>query len=339
MKRYIKLIFLCVCAAVLALIPVAAWQVPTLYVNDEPWYRDELSPLIVRDSVYYIPARMCSALDDIDVEMSGDDSVLICNRRTGEYFSALFSAGKAAVNGEIVRTELFRDGNAYYVDAMLVADSLGLEAECYTLSDGTETLRITDGNSMTPIEIVVHSNRRGDGEDTDVPVKGDDPVSGGAKTIYILCEADSGESYSVCDCLESRGMDFTCFVGAGADDEDIFLAASHGEYGFSVGGDADAADELNERCAELNYSPVRAVLDKTGEDSAALSERGYAALVPDLTVDAGTYAMGAVNEMIYHLGDNDACYVYVTASWSGCEFLRIISGLDSYIFETANISR
>lgn len=337
MKKNIKLIFLCVCAAVLALIPVAAVQVPTLYVNDEPWYRDALSPLIIKDSVYYIPARMCSALDEIDVEISGDDSVLICNRRTGKYFSALFSAGKAAVNGEIARTELFRDGNAYYVDAMLVADSLDLVAECYTFPSGTETLRLTDGKSVTPIEIVVHLNQRDD-TDGDVPVKGDDPVSGGAKTIYILCEADCGESYSVCDYLESCGLDFTCFVSEDADDEDIFLAASHGEYGFSVGGDTDAADELNEMCAELNYSPVRAVLDETGENIAAFSERGYAAVVPDFTVDAGTYAMGMVNEIINYLGDNDACYVYVRASWNGCEFLRIISGLDSYIFRAANIA-
>lgn len=337
MKKYNKLIFLCICAAVLALIPVEAVRVPTLYVNDEAWYRDELSPLIIKDSTYYIPARMCSALSDIDVVISGDDSVLICNRRTGEYFSALFSAGKAAVNGEIVETELFREGSAYYVDAMLVAESLGLKAESYTFSDGTETLRLTDGNSMMPIEIVVHSNRHDD-TDGDVPVKVDDPVSGGAKTIYILCEADSGDSYSICDYLEARGMNFTCFVGDNADDEDIFLAASHGEYGFSVGGDADSADRLNERCARLDYSPVRAVLDPSGENSAVFEMRGYAAIVPDLTVDAGTYAMGAVNEMIYHIGDNDACYVYVTASWNGCEFLRIISGLDSYIFRAANIA-
>ena len=59
--------------AVLALLIVpasvfaAVGDVPSLFHNDEEWYKDGLYPLAVRNGEYYIPAELFSMFEDPDI--------------------------------------------------------------------------------------------------------------------------------------------------------------------------------------------------------------------------------------------------------------------------------
>ena len=337
MKRIIKTALLCVICIMLALIPIMAGQVPTLFCNDEVWYRDAISPLIVKDGVCCVPAEMCEMFDGITVTMPRENNVLAYNSHTGGYISALIDAGRAAVNGEIIETEVFRSGGACYIDAELLSETLGLRVE-YITADGEITgVRLSDGNELLSLDDVIANSTVPSSEEDRPYVPHGGSRQSSTKTLYIICAADSGITYSICDTLETYEMDFTCFIGSGTDDEMICLASSHGEIGAFADGGPDALDALNRRCAELTRKKIRAVLAVNGDDG-GLASRGYAVITPDITVDSGTYAMGALRDAIDYLGDHDSCVIYVEASWNGREFIRLAADLDRYTFKASNIA-
>ena len=332
-KRIIRLALLCLCAVMLSLVPARAWQVPSLYWNDEVWYRDTISPLIVEDGVHYIPAELCGMFDGISVEMPSEDNVLIYNRETGGYVSALIDGGKAAVNGEIVETKVFRSGGACYVAADIVCSATGLKAEYYSVPNGTVALQLSDTDVSMSLAELAAFNRTYDDEEKDaLPY---DSQKHDEKIIYIICDTDPGEALSVCDTLDGCGLSFTCIVNEYSTDQAIYYAASHGEICLKPYGSADGIGAAAENCASLTHRTVRAVLD-SGENY-DLDGQGYAAIKPDITVNGAVNAMSAVRTVIGHLGDHDRCTVYVNSSWSGCEFIRTIAGLDPDTFRCANI--
>lgn len=334
-KKILSTVALCVAAVILAATAYAG-QIPTIYWNDASWYRDAISPLIKENSTYYVPAEMCAMFDGIEVEVVNGDNVLVYDRESGGYVSVLISAGKAAVNGEIVVADAFKSGGACYIDVELLASAIGLEAEYFTYADETEAIRLTDGRQLEVFENVIARNIRADKGAGSVAAGGS-PSYQSVKTIYLLCENDAGGVYSICDTLEKYALPFTVFLRGDAADEDVFLAASHGEFGLSPHGESETADKLNERITSLSYRAAKAVIDVDGTGGEDILG-GYAVISPDFTVDGGTYAMGALNDVVNHLVYNDSCFVYVKPSWNGCEFLRLVSQIDKYTFRIANIA-
>ena len=75
-----KKILSCALAAVtvvLTLLVTSAYaagekELPTIIVNDEKWYKDTVSPLIVRDGKNYVPAEVFTMLDYISLTYPND---------------------------------------------------------------------------------------------------------------------------------------------------------------------------------------------------------------------------------------------------------------------------
>lgn len=334
MKRLIAAAVLCALLVLSALIPTAAGQIPSLYWNDDAWYRDAISPLVEKDGIYYVPAEMCAMFENVEVEMPRDDNVLVYNTETGGYISVLLNKNKAVLNGEIVETGSFRDGGACYVDVNMICTATGLIAEYLPDGDGGVALRLSDADVTMEFSELIEASRSENEREDDGDLSYDDPDVSDAKVLYIMCKADPGEAYSICDALEGYGLDFTCFVGENDPDSAIELAASHGEIGLIYGGDAGRTDALRDKCRNMTGRTARAVL--YGDET--IGRSGYAAITPDITVDGGGYAMGSIREVIGYLGDHDSCTIFVDKSWNGREFIRLVSELDRYTFETANIS-
>ena len=331
-KRIIRIAAFVIAAVMLALIPISAKQIPSLFWNDEVWFRDAISPLVIKDGVYYIPADLCAMFDSVAVETPRENNVLIYNLETGGYVSALIDSGIAAVNGEIIETESFRSGGVCYLDAELVCSAVGLSADYLTEEDGTVSMRVADSDELVPLIDLAEFNRIDD-DDNFRPNEEYKPSD--TKTLYMICESDSGTQLSVCDILESQGLGFTCFLRNGTSSADIMFAASHGEFGLIADGSAADADELNERCMSTVRRGARVVISSAWNEN-ELRADGYVTVSPDITVDGGTYAMGALKETIDFLADHDYCVIYIKPSWNGCEFARLVSELDSYTFRTAN---
>ena len=331
MKKRITAMLAALVLAVLALTPIFAGDVPSLFINDGVWYRDKLSPLVERGGKYYIPVGLCEAFDFITVRTPKDDNILIYNRDTGRYISAVVSDGTAAVDGEIIRTDVFRDGGTYYINESLACEVLGLLSETYTASDGTTVMRVySDTPSVSIVELAESAGSTDEDEELIYPAI--TQTADERKTVYVIIGS------GLCDPAEGYGMDFTVMLTEDADADDILRALSHGEYGVISDGDADVLDSLNARLKEVTHKPFRAVLtDAGGWKKDALAARGYAVIEPDFIGDGNTYAPLMLEEIKEYANAHGSAVVYITDSWNGRELLRLISELDGTEYRTANI--
>lgn len=337
MKKRIIILVLLICAIfMLALIPAEAGEIPSLFRNDEVWYRDSLSPLIERDGEYYIPLGLCEMFDYITAEVPKEDNILIYNNDTGDYISALLSDSSAAVNGEIIKTTVFREGGEYYLNAGLVCSVFGFTSDVYTDAGGKDALRISDSVSDVSLFELAEKNRRRDEAKKDVFV--DDTDFLGKKTIYILCRAEYGNGYSVCDILNQTGTEFTVLIDRESNTEEIYYAVSHGEYVLTGEDGADGFDALNDRVCDVTARLAHAVIaDVTEDEKKEIENRGYALIEPDFKADGSKYAVSEMKEIIDYLAEHDSCIVYIENTWNGREIVQFISELDPATYRTANI--
>ena len=327
------------CAIVLlVLVPAGAEGIPSLYRNDEVWYRDALSPLAERDGEYYVPVGLCDMFDDIEVRSLEGDNLLLFNKKTGGYISALVSDGSAAVNGEIIKTTVFREGGTYYINSELVCSVLGIESETYTDKDGTTVMRLKDGECYFDLAELAERNRKYNNDPSDGYVPAYDTEYPDRKTIYILCEAELDDKGSVCDLLDRSLLEYTVFLTEEPSSEEIYYASSCGEYGVIYDGNADELDRINDKIGKYSMTSFHAVMTDCDEDEkSALAERGYAVITPDYTVDDRIYAYTAMKEIKSLLKKKDSVIIFIQDTWSGREIVKMISELDENEYKTANI--
>ena len=86
-------------AVLLGLGVFADSALPSLFWNDEGWYKDGIAPLIVRDGRHYVPADLFAMLESISVTAPRQDNLLLSNTAT-----AFLCAGLPAVTDLSVRT-------------------------------------------------------------------------------------------------------------------------------------------------------------------------------------------------------------------------------------------
>lgn len=53
------------------------WQDPTLYHNDDVWYKDNGAPLIKKNGQYYIPIDILTMFDTVTLETHPQDNLLL----------------------------------------------------------------------------------------------------------------------------------------------------------------------------------------------------------------------------------------------------------------------
>ena len=160
-RKILKHALAAVLAALFCLCGVPAGSasvLPSLFHNDEVWYKDSYSPLIVREGRIYVPAEFFGMFQGIRVTTHAGDNLLIENVATGGYVSILYGDGTSAVNGEIgTDVGVFRDESVYYVEAEPVAGALGLGTETRAGENGAMTLRVTDGSERLSMNQIAAS--------------------------------------------------------------------------------------------------------------------------------------------------------------------------------------
>jgi len=323
------------CVLFLLTTAIQAGNAPSLYWNDEAWYRDALSPLTERDGKCCIPAELCGMFDEISVSTPKSDNVLLCNRETGDYLSVLVNRGSAAVRGEICDITVFREGGTVYLEAEKTAEALGLTAEYLTV-DGETFLRLTDGDERFDFTYLLEMKSTDeDAEDVFAPTEDETK-----KTVFFLCEPDRGLSFSVCEACEQYGMAYTCFLDGQANIEEQMTALSQGEYGLLPNEvTREACDSLNETLSLSTHRKVHAVLALSFDgDRDEMKRAGYAVISPDFAVTNGSYARGTVDEILGFLEENDRVYVSLERGWSATEVIRLLAELDGTYLKTANLA-
>lgn len=312
-------------------------KIPSLFCNDEEWYKDTVSPLILRDGKYYIPADLFSMFDYISVTVPDDNNLLIHNTDSGEYISILFDEQSAAVNGEIVDdVGIFRYDGVYYSDAGLVCEAVGLGREYYTSENGDVSLRITDDNKIFTLEELIGGYL----PDEDELYADEDREEDVVKRIYLLCSSPDGKqlTFPARDNLDFYGLEYTLFLDSSSSADTILASLADGEYGLEADS-VESLDKLNEKIFTYSRRSSRLTLS-TGDDEAdkALRDAGYCTIKPDFTVNGGTYADGMLADIINYLGEHESCTVWLEDCWSSQRMIILISEIDYKNYVTSNLT-
>lgn len=327
----------------------AAEDIPSLFAGDEAWYKDAVSPLVIRDGSCYIPAELCSMFDYISVTTPRDDNLLIHNTNTGEYISVLFSKRSAAVNGEIIRDiTVFRDSGMFYVDAELIAEAVGLTLEKYESPEGNISLRLSDDERIFTLDELISAYLPDEeaAEDdvlTEIEEEETPSYDGKLKRIYVLCESPESEyvQFPAQVNCELYGIEYTMFLRADNTTEDILTAYADGEYGIVADGEdiAGALDELNTEISAYTRRKTHFTLSTGDEEKdVELRAAGYIPIVPDFVVNGVSYPDAMLVDIINYIGAAGSCTLYLEDCWNSERMVILLSEINSELYSTANLS-
>lgn len=358
-----KKILSCALAAVtviLAVLVTSAYaagekELPTIIVNDEKWYKDTVSPLIVRDGKNYVPAEVFTMLDYISLTYPNDGNLFLMNTVTRNYISVLFMERAAAMNGEIIENiDVFRDAGVFYLDAEETAQALGISYEYYEKGAGKVGIRFYDENMIFSLTELLRSYTESEQSATnDSPEQSTADNTATVKKIYLFCSTpdDSDAYFPARGNLDYYGLDYTYFVSEETSDERIIELAADGGYCLALPefnseesktdtADIIAAylDSLNTRLKKLTGKVTRYTLT-TGDNEldAWLLESGYYALKPDYIVNGASYPDGIVEEMRTLLEERDYVTIFLEDCWNSERMAVLLSEMKSGEIKTANI--
>lgn len=118
---------------------------PTLYVNDEVWYKTGIFPLRVYHSVH-VPISIFEQIRGVSVTFYDNNTVMI-SRSNGQFIS--FDCSKdmgMTQDNERFYVKTYLENNERYVPLITTCKALGLEQETYRSQvDGSTSVRICDG--------------------------------------------------------------------------------------------------------------------------------------------------------------------------------------------------
>ena len=206
---------------VLFSVHVSAASVPSLFHNDERWYRDNSAGLEVIDGLYYVPVDVFGMFRHIELTMdSRRGEFMVYNRNTGAYISVIYSEKIATINGEEeAYLNLYKlHGGYYYVPAeyFCTVMSLGYEVRRGSGSAAGVTFRILDGNEVKPFDELLAPYDTPDSDsttDTMPPVSDSSDTDPTARSNYITFNTLHRESLEkILSTLEETGVRATFFV-------------------------------------------------------------------------------------------------------------------------------
>ena len=310
------LAWLCVFALLCGMtgIPSAAvgWQDPTLYHNDDVWYKDNGAPLIAKNGQYYIPLDILTMFDTVTVEThEGDNFLLYADTEDGVvYASILYDDRVAAVNGEIVRdVEVFRQNGYYYLQADWICGILGLTAEYGENASGETILRLSNGEARRSLTELVEANRAsGNENDTADPDIGAE-TDNAKKQIAVF--AGGIHARWELDWLRSCGVTVTYLLDADTPADLRWTALFSGDCAVTADNTAEA-ETVNDALAAETYRRLPVLCGNLSEEEKiAAAQAGYTVVQPDFTVDSRTNPDSVYALLVEWLETHDQAVLWV----------------------------
>lgn len=337
-KRKIALILLALMLAGLLLIPAGAAEktLPSLFCNDEAWYKDSAEPLVIRDGKAYVPTEFWTMFDGITVTVPASGNLLVQNTATGKYVSVLYPECTAAVNGRIVENVgVLRNEDMYYLEVTLTCSALGLKSEFFAAGDGAEGLRVSDENcQFTLSELLEAYTTQPDDYDRKDTETGDSQAGEEkAPRLFFLCGIPKTEAlYEAIGCLREAGLGFTVFVDVNDSPAAIYDAVSAGEIGLVLPRtqegtpDIGTLDALNERVMHFTGRRTRLVLcDREERDT--VRNAGYFPVTSDFISVGGLDYAELESNVVWTLSTKGSCTVWLEDYWVSKALIDRFTGL------------
>ena len=125
---------------------------PTLYVNDEVWYKTGIFPLRVYHSVH-VPISIFEQIRGVSVTFYDNNTVMI-SRSNGQFISFDCSRDMGMTqDNERFYVKTYLENNERYVPLITTCKALGLEQETYRSKvDDSISVRICDGTQTKTFE-------------------------------------------------------------------------------------------------------------------------------------------------------------------------------------------
>ena len=325
-------------------------EIPSLFHNDDPWYKDGVSPLIERDGVRYIPADIFTMFDYMKVSTPTNDNLLIHNTDTGAYVSILFMEQSALINGTVHKNiGVFRDGGVYYVEADTVCEGLGFTTRLYIRDNGDISMQICDSNVIsTSLTALIRSYMPAENADgyteEDLPPETVPEEASEAAVIYLFCgEPDKMAEFQAKTVLEQEKLNYTLFLDSGSDPGTLIRQSIGGICGLAIPGvvkDGDivkALDGINSRFAGISRSRVTLTLSGGDENwDESLKNAGYCPVQPDFTVNGGSDPDSLIASILGTADERGWCTVWMEDCWNTVEIARMMADLNETEYRTAN---
>ena len=333
-RRHGTIGFLLALLATLGLITESSavrWQDPTLYHNDDVWYKDNGAPLIKKNGQYYIPIDILTMFDTVTLETHPQDNLLLyADTENGTaYASILYGEQLAAVNGEIVQNvEIFRQNGYYYLHADWICKILGLTTEYGKNAAGETVLRIANGESRRSLTELAEANRADTGtadtpDYTDMADRDD-----AAKRIVVY--AGGIHAQWELSWLDTCGVEVVYLVDEDTPTELLWQTFLTGDCAIAADS-AEMADEICDDIAAETYRRPSVVCGNLSDtETVAAAEQGYTVVKPDFMVDSQTNPDTVFNMVVEWLAEHDT--VVVSVGLDGCS-QRMLALLGTYLAE------
>ena len=296
-KQKIALLAFLLAGAVLfctffSLITRADDSLPTLYCNDEVWYKATIVPLRIYHSVY-VPISVFEQLEGVTVTLYERNNTAMISRSDTLYISFDFTRNSASVReNERFYLMTYTEGEERYVPLVTTCEYLDLQWETHTsVLDGSISARICDGRQNKTFEELLRRYNPAalDGKteppETTAPDQPIDPVG---STLFLTVDGlgDGGRIPALLDLLEEFDVKAAFFITSTelVEKENLVLSILAGGHtlGLLVSEEGAAAElaEANQRLMErfkLTSRLYRLQNDDHADDiHSALRELGYA---------------------------------------------------------------
>ncbi len=330
---------------------VSAEEIPSLFHNDDPWYKDGVSPMIERDGVRYIPADIFTMFDTMKVSTPRSDNLLIHNTETGAYVSILFMERSALINGKVhEQIGVFRDGGVYYVEADTVCEGLGFTTRLYIQENGDLTMQVCDGDVIsTSLTELIRSYLPADEEYAEEELQPETPLvieESSAGVIYLFCgESDANDEFPALSILEKEKLAYTLFFTGNSDPRTVIRQSIGGICGLDLpdivkdGDFAAVLDGINTKFTEITRTRLSLTLS-TGDDGTdeTLRNAGYCPVKPDFEVNGGSDPDRLIGEILAEADEKGWCTVYLDDCWNTVVIARMLGELNENEYRTANFA-
>ena len=300
----------------------AEYDMPTLFHNDEAWYKDSMAPLLMKDGRYHIPADLLGMFGDLTVSSHQEGGNLLIVQADGTYVSILFADKTAVIDGQLQENVgIFRENGYTYVDGEWIAEIFSLTCTYAQTENGSTVLRLSDAEAAKTMEELMTLYREESPQTALLPEEKPEtelPAGDGIRRIYIV----TGDNYENPEfvpaeaVVENSGLVCTMFLHGRSDPEKFWEYAFPGNAGICAGS-AEEADAVNDTLESLFCRRLEYVLPAYGDtDREALRQAGYIVVEPDFVVDYSTDPDVIYEELTAFLKENDSAVVKV--SGDGC---------------------
>ncbi|MBQ2767845.1 MAG: polysaccharide deacetylase family protein [Clostridia bacterium] len=267
-------------------------SLPTLYCNDEVWYKAKIVPLRIYHSVY-VPISVFEQIEGVTVTFYERNNTAMIYRSESQYISFDFNRNSASVQeNERFYLMTYEEDNERYVPLVTTCEYLDLQCETYTSAlDGSISARICDGRQTKTFEELLRRynpaaldgdiDTSGTGDITSIPVSGE-------RVVFLTIDGlgDGDRIPALLDLFEEYSIKVTFFITPQelTEQEETVLSILAGGHtlGFLVERDS-AEEELAAANARLMLRFKRTTRlyrladgELSVEEENTIANRGYA---------------------------------------------------------------